>query len=135
MQSSSESSENILRLRSARASDDDSDTRRSTRGLRNNNNSLSIANIEAISQRLGMEAAQRFRSMIESRRRQANLRVTSVVDITWLRDYLSDTDLSYVEDESAAYVKSIVSWYGPLAASLVLRMNKSNVSLLKCDYK
>jgi hypothetical protein len=79
--------------------------------LRENN---PLANLEAITQRLGREAAERFRIMIEERKEQTVNRVTSRVDLTWLRAHLTLKEIDSIEDKNASHVRNIINWYGPL---------------------
>ena len=111
--------------------DEEAMRRAAERRLIMRNSPLSRANLEAITERLGIEAAERFRSMIESRRRETNSRVTSRVDIIWLKPYLTQKDLMLVDENNASYIRTIVGWYGPFAAVILLRLDNAKANSMK----
>lgn len=94
-----------------------------------------LSNLEAITQRLGREAAERFRSMIEERKQQTNARVNARVDITYLRAFIEESDLETVESKYSVSVKTIVHWYGSLGGILIIRLKNMNNRKIEADYK
>jgi hypothetical protein len=94
-----------------------------------------LSNLEAITQRLGREAAERFRSMIEERKQQTHARVNARVDITWLRAFIDESDLETIENKYSTAVKTIVHWYGPLGGVLIIRLKNMKNRRIESDYK
>lgn len=94
-----------------------------------------LSNLEAITQRLGREAAERFRLMIEERKQQTNARVNSRVDITYLRAFIEESDLETVESKHSVSIKTIVHWYGALGGILIIRLKNMNNRKIEADYK
>ena len=114
---------------------EEAERRAAERRLLRENNPLSISNLEAITQRLGIEAADRFRTMLQNRRAQNTSRVTNRIDITWLRNQLPAKEVESIEDKNASNIKAVVNWYGSIGGILAIRLNKTNVKELELDYK
>lgn len=83
-----------------------------------------FSNLGLFSQQLGREAAERLRSVIEERKEQTLNRITSRIDATWLRSHLSEKDMETIEDKQLPHVRSLVNWFGPMGASLIINLKK-----------
>lgn len=116
-----------------RDNEEDSDRRAAERRLLRENNPL--ANLEAITQRLGRDAAERFRSMLEERKNETQSRVNSRIAITFLRNYLSESDLESIEDKKEIHVRKIVKWFGDLGGILIVRLKKMKYHPLAAEYE
>lgn len=131
------SQDEVINREGNRAENDEEAKRRTAeRQLLRDNNPLAFSNIEAITQRLGTEAAERFRSMIENRREENNNRVTSRFNMTWLRNYITDpNDLEMLDEGNSGYLKTIINWYGASAGLLLIKLNNTGIKSMKISYK
>ena len=112
---------------------EDRNRRQAERRLIRENNPLT--NLEAIQQRLGREAAERFRSMIEERKQQTVKKVTARVDKEWLKKYLDEEMVDLVEDRSATAVRNIAKSIGPLGAYLIIKFKNLTINPIEIQYK
>jgi len=87
--------------------------------LRDNN---PFSNLEQITQRLGREAAERFRSMIEERKMSTITKVSARIDKEWLRKYYDEDVISLIGDREAASVRALVENIGPIGGLLIIRL-------------
>ena len=135
--SNDSSQEDIANREGNRVINDEEAKRRTTeRQLLRENNPLSLTNIEAITQRLGAEAADRFRSMVENRREANNSRITNRFNMTWLRNYITDPcDLDLLDEGNSGYLKTVIGWYGPSAGLLLIKLNNTNIKSMQISYK
>jgi len=115
------------------ANNEDAQRRAAERRLIRENNPL--ANLEAITQRFGREAAESFRIIAEERKEQARSSANNRIALNWLRNYLSEEDIQSIEDKKAVHVRSIVRLFGSFGGTIVLRLNRIKNDLIGADYE
>jgi hypothetical protein len=62
-------------------------------------------------------------------------RVNSRLAITFLRNYLSESDLESIEDKKEIHVRKIVKWFGDLGGIMIVRLKKMKCHPLAADYE
>eukprot|EP00345_Euplotes_harpa_P016926 CAMPEP_0168340832 /NCGR_PEP_ID=MMETSP0213-20121227/14302_1 /TAXON_ID=151035 /ORGANISM="Euplotes harpa, Strain FSP1.4" /LENGTH=167 /DNA_ID=CAMNT_0008347151 /DNA_START=9 /DNA_END=512 /DNA_ORIENTATION=- len=137
--SDEDSEDNPINRQGNRAQDEEEAKRRiAERNLLRDNslNFRAITDLDSITQRLGVETAERFRALIENRRAQTiSLRTTTKADINWLRKYLPEKELEHLDESQLAYIKTIIGWFGASAGILLIRLNMTKLKKMHVNFK
>ncbi|CAI2362967.1 unnamed protein product [Moneuplotes crassus] len=106
--------------------------RQAERRLISENNPF--ANLDDITQRLGREASERFRSMLEERKQQAITKLTARVDRQWLRRHYDESEVDMIDDKDVSSVRAITESIGTVGTLVMMKLKNLEKNPLDIEY-